>query len=129
MRRGGLEPPRCYPLAPQANRVLPALAELGQLGFQLTTHKRKRIESCEPVGELRNESKGKTLRHPWHRLFDSNDLFRMVSEKRAEIGDTPWGAAGLEWQIQSPPTTYNFQVTPKLRDEAYNYGPLEEIAG
>ncbi len=33
----------------------------------------------------------------------------------------PWGAAGLEWQIPSPPTTYNFDDTPVVVDEAYDY--------
>jgi cytochrome c oxidase subunit 1 len=44
-------------------------------------------------------------------------------------GNNPWGAAGLEWQIQSPPTTYNFDETPIVTEEAYNYGPVEETIG
>jgi cytochrome c oxidase subunit 1 len=36
----------------------------------------------------------------------------------------PWGAAGLEWTTQSPPTTFNFDETPQVTWEAYNY---EEI--
>jgi cytochrome c oxidase subunit I len=44
-------------------------------------------------------------------------------------GKNPWGAAGLEWQIQSPPTTYNFDKTPIVTEEAYHYGELEEIVG
>jgi len=36
------------------SNVLPTLAELEQLDFQLTSHKRKRIESCELVRELRD---------------------------------------------------------------------------
>jgi cytochrome c oxidase subunit 1 len=46
-----------------------------------------------------------------------------------KAGSNPWGAAGLEWQIQSPPTTFNFDETPVVTEEAYNYGPLEEIVG
>ncbi len=46
-----------------------------------------------------------------------------------KAGNNPWGAAGLEWQIQSPPTTFNFDVTPTVMEEAYNYGPVEEIVG
>ena len=38
--------------------------------------------------------------------------------------DNPWGAAGLEWKTQSPPTTFNFDETPEVTWEAYNY---EEI--
>ena len=36
----------------------------------------------------------------------------------------PWGAAGLEWKTSSPPPTFNFEETPKVTWEAYNY---EEI--
>jgi cytochrome c oxidase subunit I len=44
-------------------------------------------------------------------------------------GNNPWGAAGLEWQIQSPPTTFNFDETPIVTHEAYDYGPVEEVLG
>jgi cytochrome c oxidase subunit 1 len=33
----------------------------------------------------------------------------------------PWGAVGLEWTIPSPPTTYNFDRTPVVTWEAYQY--------
>jgi cytochrome c oxidase subunit 1 len=33
----------------------------------------------------------------------------------------PWGATGLEWQIQSPPITLNFEVDPIVTEDAYNY--------
>jgi cytochrome c oxidase subunit 1 len=35
----------------------------------------------------------------------------------------PWGAAGLEWQTQSPPLTENFPKTPEVTVEAYHYPP------
>ena len=35
--------------------VLPALTDVGQLDYQFTSHKRKRIGSCELVRKLRNE--------------------------------------------------------------------------
>jgi cytochrome c oxidase subunit 1 len=41
----------------------------------------------------------------------------------------PWNAAGLEWKIPSPPITFNFEKTPVVTEEAYNYGELEEIVG
>ena len=43
-------------------------------------------------------------------------------------GDNPWGASGLEWQTQSPPTTFNFDETPIVTREAYDYEniPLPE---
>jgi cytochrome c oxidase subunit 1 len=37
-------------------------------------------------------------------------------------GANPWGAKGLEWQTQSPPSPHNFE-TPPLVEEAYDYGP------
>jgi len=46
-----------------------------------------------------------------------------------KAGINPWGAKGVEWQIQSPPTTFNFDETPVVTEEAYNYGPLQEIVG
>ena len=33
----------------------------------------------------------------------------------------PWNAVGLEWTIPSPPTTYNFDRTPYVTWEAYQY--------
>ncbi len=33
----------------------------------------------------------------------------------------PWGAKGLEWTIQSPPTTFNFEHQPVVTEEAYAY--------
>ncbi len=39
----------------------------------------------------------------------------------------PWGATGLEWTTQSPPTYDNFAVTPVVTQEAYQYS-TEEVA-
>ncbi|HVJ08982.1 MAG TPA: cytochrome c oxidase subunit I [Acidisarcina sp.] len=39
----------------------------------------------------------------------------------AIAGDNPWQATGLEWQIQSPPITSNFEETPIMDHEAYDY--------
>jgi cytochrome c oxidase subunit 1 len=33
----------------------------------------------------------------------------------------PWGAAGLEWTTTSPPPTLNFDHTPVVDWEAYDY--------
>jgi cytochrome c oxidase subunit 1 len=38
----------------------------------------------------------------------------------------PWNAAGLEWKTASPPPTFNFDVTPVVTWEAYNYGELDK---
>jgi cytochrome c oxidase subunit 1 len=36
-------------------------------------------------------------------------------------GMNPWGAAGLEWEIPSPPPTENFEETPRVSWEAYDF--------
>jgi cytochrome c oxidase subunit 1 len=36
-------------------------------------------------------------------------------------GPNPWGASGLEWQIQSPPLTENFAEIPVVTSEPYHY--------
>jgi len=41
--------------------------------------------------------------------------------------DNPWGATGLEWQTTSPPPPENFDITPVVTHEAYDYSILEEM--
>jgi cytochrome c oxidase subunit I len=41
--------------------------------------------------------------------------------------DNPWGATGLEWQTTSPPPPENFEITPVVNHEAYDYSILEEM--
>jgi cytochrome c oxidase subunit 1 len=36
-------------------------------------------------------------------------------------GPNPWGAVGLEWETASPPPTHNFDETPVVTHEAYDY--------
>jgi cytochrome c oxidase subunit 1 len=40
-------------------------------------------------------------------------------------GSNPWRAAGLEWQIQSPPLTENFIEVPVVTEEAYAYAKID----
>ena len=47
--------------------------------------------------------------------------------KGPKASQNPWGAKGLEWEVaDSPPTTFNFESTPVVTEEAYQYGPIEE---
>jgi cytochrome c oxidase subunit I len=46
-------------------------------------------------------------------------LWSMRYGKVAEAN--PWGAVGLEWMTASPPPTFNFEQTPVVDWEAYDY--------
>jgi cytochrome c oxidase subunit 1 len=39
---------------------------------------------------------------------------------------SPWGAEGLEWETESPPTTENFDAIPIVPDEVYPYPYRQE---
>lgn len=43
----------------------------------------------------------------------------------AVAGPNPWRAKGLEWTIQSPPKTGNFDRTPIVHEEPYEYATLD----
>ena len=43
----------------------------------------------------------------------------------AAASPNPWSAKGLEWQTSSPPASHNFEVTPVVTEEAYQYSPKE----
>ena len=44
-------------------------------------------------------------------------------------GANPWKAAGLEWEIDSPPPAHNFHEIPRVEREAYDYAPGNEDGG
>ncbi len=45
--------------------------------------------------------------------------------------NNPWGAKGLEWTIQSPPPSHNFDTVPIVTEDAYAYEAIyaAELAG
>jgi len=52
-------------------------------------------------------------------------IYLLWSLRYGPIADAnPWGAAGLEWQTASPPPTLNFDETPVVTWEAYNYDDI-----
>jgi cytochrome c oxidase subunit 1 len=46
-------------------------------------------------------------------------IYSLFKGQRAPAN--PWGATGLEWQTPSPPPVYNFDETPVVTEEAYDY--------
>ena len=55
-------------------------------------------------------------------------VYLLWSMRYGKIADeNPWNAAGLEWMTPSPPPTFNFDETPMVTWEAYNYGELKEV--
>jgi cytochrome c oxidase subunit 1 len=50
-------------------------------------------------------------------------VFYLVASlfKERNAPANPWGATGLEWQIQSPPITLNFDHDPIVTEDAYHY--------
>jgi len=46
--------------------------------------------------------------------------------KGAKAPSNPWGAKGLEWTIESPPSPHNFHKIPIVTEEAYAYDAEEE---
>lgn len=46
--------------------------------------------------------------------------------KGPKASANPWGAKGLEWQAASPPITTNFEKTPIVTEEAYNYDAIAD---
>lgn len=52
-------------------------------------------------------------------------VYFLWSMRYGKVADeNPWGAAGLEWKTASPPPTFNFDDTPEVSWEAYNYDQI-----
>ena len=55
-------------------------------------------------------------------------VYLLLSLKFGAIaGPNPWGATGLEWKTPSPPTMHNFEETPIVTEEPYEY-EIQETA-
>jgi len=53
-------------------------------------------------------------------------IFSLFYGARAPMN--PWGARTLEWAVPSPPTRHNFEVTPLIEQDPYDYSnPLREV--
>lgn len=53
-------------------------------------------------------------------------IYFIWSLKYGELaGSNPWGATGLEWKTPSPPPVHNFEETPIVMHDAYDYAALE----
>jgi cytochrome c oxidase subunit 1 len=53
-------------------------------------------------------------------------IYFLWSMRYGKLADpNPWGAAGLEWMTPSPPPTFNFEETPVVTWEAYDYGSID----
>ena len=55
-------------------------------------------------------------------------VYMLWSLRYGEVAsDNPWQATGLEWKTPSPPPTQNFEETPVVTWEAYEYPSTPEV--
>jgi cytochrome c oxidase subunit 1 len=56
-------------------------------------------------------------------------VYLLLSLKYGAVaGPNPWGATGLEWQTPSPPITHNFEETPIVTEDPYEYEIQEGVS-
>ncbi|MBI2027965.1 MAG: cbb3-type cytochrome c oxidase subunit I, partial [Deltaproteobacteria bacterium] len=89
---------------------------MGKLGMP------RRYATYEPVYELWHKisTLGSWLLGFGFGLFFLYLIWSLFRGKKAS--SNPWGAKSLEWQISSPPTTYNFDKVPNVTCGPYEYG-------
>ncbi len=115
--RAGAGLPRCWSLSGFNLTFFPQFI-LGYMGMP------RRYWQYPPEFQVLNvlSTAGSTILGVGYLLPMVYFLWSMRYGKIAD--DNPWGAAGLEWKTPSPPPTFNFDETPVVTWEAYNY---EEI--
>ena len=54
-------------------------------------------------------------------------VYLLWSLRYGEVaGPNPWGSPGLEWKTTSPPSAHNFETTPVVTEEAYDFSKAPE---
>jgi len=97
---------------------------LGYLGMPRRYHDYSHMPEWQGLNVL--STAGATILAVGYLLPMVYFLWSLRYGKPAE--DNPWGATGLEWRTPSPPPTFNFDETPVVTWEAYEYEtmPLPE---
>jgi len=54
-------------------------------------------------------------------LFMTAAILLASLRKPMDAPDNPWNGTTLEWEAASPPITHNFEDTPVLENEPYDY--------
>jgi cytochrome c oxidase subunit 1 len=57
-------------------------------------------------------------------LMAFGNLLRSLGQDGEKAPPNPWGGASLEWQTQSPPPTENFERTPIITTDAYDFAAV-----
>lgn len=57
-------------------------------------------------------------------------IYLVWSMRYGPVADAnPWPSTGLEWRTTSPPPTHNFEQTPTVTWDAYDFSSLEQAPG
>ena len=96
---------------------------LGYLGMPRRYH----AYPAEPIWQVLNvlSSAGASILAIGYLLPAFYFTYSLFKGKAAPAN--PWGATGLEWQVPSPPPTFNFDEDPVVNEPAYHYKPRHEV--